>query len=78
MCMALPHIPSSVFLPLLHTSQNAWNTTFAARRVFWMQMFLVASVRYVESLDSCNGMRVNDLRWRDAVLPIFLHLGVHY
>lgn len=43
-----------------------------------MQIILEASVRDIDSLSSCNRVRVDALRWRYTVLPLLLHLSMHH
>ncbi len=42
-----------------------------------MQSCFVISIRDIDPLVSSNGVRVNGLSGRNAVLPLLLHLGVH-
>jgi hypothetical protein len=43
-----------------------------------MQIVLEASVRDIDSLPSCNRVRIDALCWRYTVLPLLLHLSMHY
>lgn len=48
------------------------------RRMSRVEGILVIAISDVDASVSCDGVRVDGLRWCNAVFPFFLHFGVHY
>lgn len=75
--LAHPKVPPAVLPPLLDDAQHGRDATRAPGRVPRVQAGLVVAVRDVDAPVAGHGVRVDGMGWRDAVLPGFLHLGVH-
>ena len=59
------------------------NSSFSqAKKSSWslpgVKAFAIVSIRDVDAFVSCNRMRVDGRGRVDAVLPLFLHFGVHH
>lgn len=65
------------FFPL-NAAQHGGDVAPATRRVPWVKALAVVPVRDVDAFVSRDRMRIDDGCGMDAVLPLFLHFGVHH
>lgn len=67
----------SVLLDPCTTSQYGGHPTPTLRGKLRMKTVSIVSIGDVNSFIASNWMRINDLSWMYAMLPLFLHLAMH-